>query len=113
MIAEAAYFRALSREFQGGDALDDWYGAEREIDQALLSVEAQGRSREKALVVRETPSIDAAKPGARQYVEEGPARPVRQGGRRLHKNTLINPISARPHAGRTPAARPRCRMPPC
>jgi prefoldin subunit 5 len=32
MIAEAAYFRAEHRGFQGGDPLDDWLQAEAEID---------------------------------------------------------------------------------
>lgn len=36
-IAEAAYFRALQRGFDGGDPMDDWLQAEREIDSALLS----------------------------------------------------------------------------
>lgn len=33
MIAEAAYFRAQQRGFQGGCPLQDWLEAEREIDQ--------------------------------------------------------------------------------
>lgn len=36
MVAEAAYFRAEHYAFQGGDANDDWYRAEEEID-ALLT----------------------------------------------------------------------------
>lgn len=36
MIAEAAYFRALSRGFQGGSPEDDWFAAEREVAAALL-----------------------------------------------------------------------------
>lgn len=32
MIAEAAYFLAENRHFQGGDPLDDWCQAELEID---------------------------------------------------------------------------------
>lgn len=31
-IAEAAYYRALARGFQGGDPVDDWLAAEREIN---------------------------------------------------------------------------------
>jgi hypothetical protein len=31
MVAEAAYFRALNRGFNGGDPQEDWYVAEREI----------------------------------------------------------------------------------
>jgi hypothetical protein len=31
MIAEAAYFRALARGFEGGDPLDDWLAAEQEF----------------------------------------------------------------------------------
>ena len=32
MIAKAAYFRALERGFEHGDSVDDWLGAELEID---------------------------------------------------------------------------------
>lgn len=35
MIAEAAYFRALSRGFTGGDPMQDWIVAEREISRLL------------------------------------------------------------------------------
>jgi hypothetical protein len=35
LIAEAAYFRALSRGFAGGDPVADWLDAEREVNQAL------------------------------------------------------------------------------
>mgnify|MGYP001814979608 FL=1 len=35
MIAEAAYFQAERRNFEGGDPNEDWYQAEREIDQLL------------------------------------------------------------------------------
>ncbi|MGD2074251.1 MAG: DUF2934 domain-containing protein [Gammaproteobacteria bacterium] len=35
MIAEAAYFRAEHRGFEGGDPDEDWYQAEREIDRLL------------------------------------------------------------------------------
>jgi len=34
MIAEAAYFRAMARDFEGGKADDDWYTAEAEIEQS-------------------------------------------------------------------------------
>ncbi len=37
MIAEAAYYRALQRGFQGGDPVDDWLQAEKEIAQATQS----------------------------------------------------------------------------
>ncbi len=33
-IAEAAYFRALQRGFQGGDPLNDWLEAERDLTRA-------------------------------------------------------------------------------
>lgn len=36
-IAEAAYFRALSRGFEGGDPVADWLDAEREVDKSLAS----------------------------------------------------------------------------
>lgn len=42
MIAEAAYFRALQREFRNGDPLDDWFCAEREIDQLLRAEQPAG-----------------------------------------------------------------------
>lgn len=32
LIAEAAYYRALERGFQGSDPLEDWLKAEKEID---------------------------------------------------------------------------------
>lgn len=35
MIAEAAYFHAERRGFEGGNADQDWYQAEREIDELL------------------------------------------------------------------------------
>lgn len=37
MVAEAAYYRAQARGFQGGDPLGDWLAAEAEIDRALSS----------------------------------------------------------------------------
>ncbi len=36
MIAEAAYFHALQRGFNGGDSVEDWLVAEREIDERLM-----------------------------------------------------------------------------
>lgn len=39
MIAEAAYFRAERRGFNGGDAVRDWCEAEAEIDARLRQVE--------------------------------------------------------------------------
>ena len=35
MIAEAAYFRAQRRGFEGGKSTEDWLAAEAEIDRAL------------------------------------------------------------------------------
>lgn len=35
MIAQAAYFRAMARGFEGGHEEEDWYAAEAEIDQVL------------------------------------------------------------------------------
>lgn len=35
MIAEAAYLRAEQRGFDGGDPLEDWLTAEREVDLLL------------------------------------------------------------------------------
>lgn len=42
MVAEAAYYRALSRGFAAGGEVDDWLAAEREID--LLFGAAGSRS---------------------------------------------------------------------
>ncbi len=41
MIAEAAYFRAMQRGFNGGNSLDDWLAAEREINRLLPSPQQQ------------------------------------------------------------------------
>jgi len=41
MIAEAAYFRAMERGFTGGDPIEDWVVAEREISRALPSPKQQ------------------------------------------------------------------------
>lgn len=39
MIAEAAYFRAERRGFDGGDAVRDWCEAETEVDARLREIE--------------------------------------------------------------------------
>lgn len=39
MIAEAAYFRAERRGFNGGDAVRDWCEAEAEVDARLREIE--------------------------------------------------------------------------
>jgi hypothetical protein len=41
MIAEAAYYRAERRGFNGGDAVRDWCEAEAEIDARLRQLEAR------------------------------------------------------------------------
>jgi hypothetical protein len=41
MIAEAAYFRAEKRGFSGGDAAEDWYAAERDVDARLRRLEIE------------------------------------------------------------------------
>lgn len=46
-VAEAAYFRALNRGFAGGDPVEDWLAAEREINAALPSPNQQ---KEEAIV---------------------------------------------------------------
>jgi rubrerythrin len=43
MIAEAAYYRALRRNFQGGDPVKDWFEAEREVDRLLPGPEQKKR----------------------------------------------------------------------
>ncbi len=35
MIAEAAYFKALNRDFQGDYCVEDWLEAEAEIDNSI------------------------------------------------------------------------------
>ncbi len=41
MIAEAAYYRALNRDFKAGDPTEDWLAAEREINRLLPSPSQQ------------------------------------------------------------------------
>lgn len=48
-VAEAAYYRAARRGFQGGCPVEDWLAAEREIDDLLLST-ANAASPRVALV---------------------------------------------------------------
>jgi DUF2934 family protein len=36
LIAQAAYFRAMSRNFEAGHELEDWLSAEAEVDAKLL-----------------------------------------------------------------------------
>lgn len=43
MIEEAAYFRAQQRGFNGGNPIDDWLAAEREINRLLPSPQQQGQ----------------------------------------------------------------------
>ena len=45
MIAEAAYFRALARSFSGGDPVEDWLAAEREITRTLATPQQSSESR--------------------------------------------------------------------
>jgi len=45
MIAEAAYFRAMQRGFNGDSSLDDWLAAEREINRLLPSPQQQKQER--------------------------------------------------------------------
>ena len=40
MIAEAAYYKAESRDFAGGDPKLDWHEAETEIDAILLGTKS-------------------------------------------------------------------------
>ena len=42
LIAEAAYFRAENRDFQGGCSVQDWLEAEREIDKLLSQPPPRG-----------------------------------------------------------------------
>lgn len=39
MIAQAAYFRAEARGFNGGDPREDWTQAEKEVDQQLMQLQ--------------------------------------------------------------------------
>jgi predicted nucleic acid-binding Zn-ribbon protein len=54
MIAEAAYFRAERRGFNGGDSVRDWCEAEAEIDAQLRKLE------DGDLVVRVEEALEAA-----------------------------------------------------
>jgi len=51
MIAEAAYFRAERRGFQGGCPMEDWLAAEHEINQLYVQPEPSPRG---ALVFLDT-----------------------------------------------------------
>jgi hypothetical protein len=35
MVSEAAYYRAMSRDFEGGDPVEDWLEAKRELTTKL------------------------------------------------------------------------------
>jgi chromosome segregation ATPase len=48
MIAEAAYRRAQQRDFQGGDPVNDWLEAEREVDR-MLSESASAEDKPSAV----------------------------------------------------------------
>jgi hypothetical protein len=52
MIAEAAYFRAERRGFQGGDSFQDWLDAEAEIDKLLEAPAQQQEAQELAAYKR-------------------------------------------------------------
>ena len=45
LISEAAYFRAQQRGFAGGNPIDDWLAAEREIDSKYSIAEYNRRAR--------------------------------------------------------------------
>lgn len=38
LIAEAAYYRAQKRKFEGGSSLEDWLAAEADVDRQLLAL---------------------------------------------------------------------------
>jgi Protein of unknown function (DUF2934) len=52
LIAEAAYYRAESRGFVGGDPLQDWLDSEAEIDLLLSEYEAAPTTERDTLVQR-------------------------------------------------------------
>ncbi len=45
LIAESAYFRAQRRGFNGGNPVEDWLAAEREIDAMLRSERPRASAR--------------------------------------------------------------------
>ncbi len=55
MIAEAAYFRAEKRGFDGGDQLRDWCEAEAEVDARLRDLE------DEHLLARAEETLEAAR----------------------------------------------------
>jgi len=55
MIAEAAYFRAEKRGFDGGDSLQDWCEAEAEVDARLRDLD------DEHLVARAEETLEAAR----------------------------------------------------
>lgn len=48
MIEEAAYFRAEKRGFTGGNAIEDWIAAEREIAELLGEETSEGKKKDLA-----------------------------------------------------------------
>jgi hypothetical protein len=52
MIAQAAYFRAEKRSFKGGDPVEDWIAAEREIDELLGEETSDQKKKELAAYLR-------------------------------------------------------------
>ena len=48
MIEEAAYYRAMRRNFQDGDALQDWLEAEAEIQHMLSKKDALKKHKDKS-----------------------------------------------------------------
>lgn len=59
MVAEAAYYRALQRGFSGGDAIEDWLAAEREIDERLLRMRRSLKQPTVPVLPAQAPTPDA------------------------------------------------------
>lgn len=70
LIAEAAYYRALGRGFQGGDPLDDWCVAEQEVNASLLS-STQAQKTEDRGSVRSGAPVGVGRNGARSEANKG------------------------------------------
>jgi len=76
MIREAAYLRAARRGFIGGSADEDWYAAEREIDERLaaeIGLLAKGREALHSAGVSAEHEIETVRDAVTSWLQRNPA----------------------------------------
>ena len=66
MVAEAAYYRALSRGFAAGGEVEDWLAAEREIEQLFGRANAGSLARKTGV----TPTTRSTGEGPRPRLQQ-------------------------------------------